>query len=186
MARRLLNQCDEANDMEAIHDTVQITPCCGPLPDLEVPMINTMVTCLGSEHRKLDGRIMQLAFAATRLAADPEAVCASQRAVEVWDEIRRDLWSHLQVEDELVLSWGVAHNAIPATLLDTLKVEREEMHKLLAALPEMSSGADREQTAADRGAFARTLLALAQTLESHVERYDSEVLPSILRALFRR
>lgn len=173
--------------MEAIHDTVQITPCCGPLPDLEVPMINTMATCLGSEHRKLDGRIMQLALAATRLAADPEAVGASQRAVEVWDEIRRDLWSHLQVEDELVLSWGVAHNAIPATLLNTLRVEREEMHKLLAALPELPSASDREeQRATDRGAFARTLLALAQTLESHVERYDSEVLPSILRALFRR
>jgi hypothetical protein len=28
-----------------------------------------------------------------------------------------------------------------------------------------------------------TLLALARTLDSHVERYDAEVLPSILRAL---
>jgi hypothetical protein len=38
----------------------------------------------------------------------------------------------------------------------------------------------------DRDVFARTLLALAQTLDSHVERYDGEVLPSILRALFHR
>jgi hypothetical protein len=37
------------------------------------------------------GLSCKLAFAATRLAGDPEAVTANQRAVEVWDEIRRDL-----------------------------------------------------------------------------------------------
>jgi hypothetical protein len=164
-----------------------MTPCDRPLPELEIPMINTVVTCLGSEHRKLNDHILRLAFAATRLASDPDALTADQRAVEVWDEIRRDLWSHLQVEDDLVFSWGESHHAISGTLLDILKVKRQEMRKLVTALPTLSSGVDREpQRAGDRGAFSRTLLALAQTLDSHVERYDGEVLPSILRALFQR
>ena len=171
--------------MEATQITTQMTLCCGPLPDLEVPMINTMVACLGSEHRKLNYPIVQLAFAATRLASDPGAVTAHQRAVQVWDEIRHDLWSHLQIEDELVFSWAEAHHAISGTLFDTLKNERQEMRKLMAALRVLSSGVDREpQTAADRSGFAQTLLALARTLDSHVERYEAEVLPSILRALF--
>jgi hypothetical protein len=145
-----------------------------------------MVRCLGSEHRKLDGLILQFAFAATRLAGDSEAVTAIQQAAEVWDEIRLDLWSHLQTEDELVLSWGGAHHAISATSLDTLKSERQE-RKLVAALPASSSSQDREpQTAEDRSAFAQTLLALARTLDSQVERYDGEVLPSILGALFHK
>jgi iron-sulfur cluster repair protein YtfE (RIC family) len=168
--------------MEAMQDNAGMTPCGGPLPELEIPMINTMVTCLGSEHRKLDDHILQLALAATRLANDPGGLAANQRAGEVWDEIRRDLWSHLQIEDGLVFSWGGAHNAISAELFDTLKSEREQMRELLAALPALSSGADpKPQTAST---FARTLLALAETLDSHIERYDSEVLPSILRALF--
>jgi hypothetical protein len=168
--------------------TTQMTPCSSPLPDLEVPMINTMVTCLGIEHGKLNGLDMQLACAATRLASDPGAVAAQQRAIQVWDEIRQDLWSHLQIEEELVFAWGQAHHAIPHDLLDTLKNERHEMQKLMAALNELSSAClDREpQTTADRGRFAQTLLALARTLDSHVERYDGEVLPSILRALFHK
>jgi hemerythrin-like domain-containing protein len=173
--------------MEAIEVTNQMKPCCGPLPELEVPMINTMVACLGSEHEKLNYSVVQLALAATRLAKDPEAVKANQRAMQVWDEIRRDLWSHLQIEDELVFLWGEAHQAISGTLLDTLKSERQEMRKLMAALRTLSSGTDGEsQTAADSGDFAQTLLALARTLDSHVERYDTEVLPSILRALFQK
>ena len=159
------------------------TPCCGPLSDLEVPMINSIVNCLGSEHRKLDGRIMQLAFAASRLAGDPEALAASTRAAEIWDEIRRDLWSHLQIEDDLVSSWGEAHHAIPAALFETLKTEREEMREVLAALPTSS---DTQMTPQTRRAFAQTLLALAQTLDAHIERYDGEVLPLILRALFHK
>jgi hypothetical protein len=71
--------------MEATEVTTQMTFRCRPLPELEVPMINTMVRCLGSKDRKLDGLITQLVFAATRLAGDPEA------AVEVWEEIRHDL-----------------------------------------------------------------------------------------------
>jgi iron-sulfur cluster repair protein YtfE (RIC family) len=146
-----------------------------------------MVTCLRSEHRKLDDLNLQLAFAATRLADYPEAVTADQRAFELWDEIRRDLWSHLQIEDGLVLSWGEAHHAIAGTLLDGLKIEHEEMRKSLVALPELSSGVDRKpQTALDRAAFAQTLLAFSRTLDSHVERYEGEVLPSILRAVFHR
>ena len=101
----------------------------------------------------------------------------------MWDEIRQDLWSHLQIEDGLV-SWGEAHHAISGALLDTLKNERQEMRKLIATLHELSSGVDGKLTAGDRSAFAQTLLALARTLDSHVERYDGEVLPSILRALF--
>jgi iron-sulfur cluster repair protein YtfE (RIC family) len=165
--------------------TTQMTIGCGPLPDLEVPMITTMVACLGSEHRKLNYSTVQLAFAATRLASDPGAVTAYQQALKVWDEIRRDLWSHLQIEDELVFSWSETHHAVSETLLDTLKNERQEMRKLMAVLRPLSSGTDREpQTARDRNAFAQTLLSLARTLDSHIERYDGEVLPSILRALF--
>lgn len=174
--------------MAANQLTTQTTPCSSPLPDLEVPMINTMVTCLGIEHGKLNGLDMQLACAATRLASDPGTISAQQRALQVWDEIRQDLSSHLQIEEELVFAWGEAHHAIPHELLDTLKNERREMQKLIAALNELSSaGLDREpQTTADGGGFAEALLALARTLDSHVERYDGEVLPSILRALYHK
>jgi hypothetical protein len=171
--------------MEAKDTTIRKTPCSSPLPELEVPMINTMVACLGVEHRKLNGLNMQLAYGATRLASDPGAIEANQKVLRVWDEIRQDLWSHLQIEDGLV-SWGEAHHAIPGALLDTLKNERQEMRKLIATLRELSSGLDREQTARGRTAFTRTLLALAQALDSHVERYDGGVLPSILRALFHK
>jgi Hemerythrin HHE cation binding domain len=151
-----------------------------------------MVTCLGSEHRKLDERILRLAFAATRLASDPNAPAAKQRAIEVWDEIRLDLWSHLQIEDG-VFSWGEAHHAISDTLRETIQTERQEMRKLVAALPALSSDVDREPRTAGDDAIsqtplplAQTLLGLARTLDSHVERYEGEVLPSILRALFHR
>jgi Hemerythrin HHE cation binding domain len=175
-----------ANNMVAKPFPTQMTPCSSPLPELEVPMINTMVTCLGIEHRKLNGLNMQLAFAATRLAGDASTSAANQQALQVWDEIRQDLWSHLQIEDELVFSWGKAHQAISGALLETLNNERQEMRKLMAALRALDS-ADREpQTAGDRSSFAQTLLALARTLDSHVERYDGEVLPSILRALLHR
>jgi hypothetical protein len=101
----------------------------------------------------------------------------------VWDEIRQDLWSHLQIEDGLV-SWGEAHDAIPGAVLDTLKNERQEMRKLMAVLSALPD-ADREpQTAGERSSVAQTLPALARILDSHIERYDGEVLPSILRALF--
>jgi hypothetical protein len=122
-----------------------------------------------------------------RLPNDPREVMATQRAIEVWNEISQDLWSHLQIEDELVFSWGKAHTAISGTLLDTVRNEREEMRKLIAGLSALSSDmAGKPQTAKDRSTFARTLLALTRTLDSHVECYDGEVLPSILRALFRR
>ncbi len=172
--------------MEAIEVTTQMTLCGGPLPDLEVPMINTMVACLGIEHKKLNYSVVQLAFAATRLASDPGAATA-KRALHLWDEIRRDLWSHLQIEDELIFSWGETHRAISDALLDTLKNERQEMRKLMADLRELSAGVAREsQTAADQSVFANTLLALARMLDSHIERHDGEVLPSILRALFNK
>jgi iron-sulfur cluster repair protein YtfE (RIC family) len=170
--------------MEAKDFTIRKTPCSSPLPELEVPMINTMVACLGVEHRRLNGLNMQLAYGATRLASDPGAIEANQKVLRVWDEIRQDLWSHLQIEDELVFSWGEAHHAISGALFETLKNERQEMRKLMATLRELSSGLDPEQTAEGRNAFAKTLLALARTLDSHVERYDGGVLPSILRALF--
>jgi len=166
--------------------------CGGPLPDLEVPMITTMVTCLGIEHGKLNYRIMQLASAATRLATNPGDVTANQRALQVWDEMRHDLWSHLQIEDELIFSWGAAHHAISDTLLATLKNERQEMRQLMATLRTLSPAVDRESQTAqdrsnlDRSTFAETLLALARALDSHVERHDGEVLPSILRALFHK
>ena len=169
--------------MEAKDFTIRETPCSSPLPELEVPMINTMVACLGVEHRKLNRLNMQLAYAATSLAGDFDAIESNQKVMGVWDEIRQDLWSHLQIEDELV-SWGAGHHAISSALLDTLKDERQEMRKLIATLRELSSAVDREQTTEGRSAVTRTLLALARTLDSHVERYDGGVLPSILRALF--
>jgi len=169
--------------MEAKDTMIRKAPCSGPLPDLEVPMINTMVACLGVQHRKLNDLNMQLAYSATRLASDGGSMETDQEVLRVWDEIRQDLWSHLQIEDGLV-SWGEAHHAISGTLLDALKNERQEMRKLIATLRELSSGVDREQTAGSRAAFAQTAMALSGTLESHVERYDSGVLPLILRGLF--
>jgi hypothetical protein len=174
----------EATNMEAKDFTIQRTPCSSPLPELEVPMINTMVACLGSEHRKLNGLNMQLAYGATRLASDGCVIEANQKVLRVWDEIRQDLWSHLQIEDGLV-SWGEAHHAIPGALIDALKNEREEMRKLIATLHGLSLALDQEhQTTEAHSAFAQTLLALARTLDSHVERYEGGVLPSILHALF--
>jgi hypothetical protein len=173
----------EGTNMEANDTMIRKAPCNSPLPELEVPMINTMVACLGVEHRKLNGLNMRLAYGATRLASDSGAIEASQNVPRVWDEIRQDVWPHLQIEDGLV-SWGEAHHAISGALLDTLKNERQEMRKLIATLHERSLGVDRKLTAGDRSAFAQTLLALVRTLDSHVERHDSEVLPSILRALF--
>jgi hemerythrin-like domain-containing protein len=172
--------------METMQVTNDVTPCGSPLPELEVPMISTMVQCLGSEHRKLDDLIMQLALAATRLANDPKSINANQRAVDLWDEIRRDLWQHLQVEDGLIFSWGESHRAIAQAMLDALKIERQEMRRLLAVLPDSVPGADRERSADDRKTFALTLLALVKILDAHVERYDGEVLPSVLRALFKK
>ena len=169
--------------MEHPQDKTQLTPCDSPLPELEGPMINTMVACLGIEHRKLNEQIMQLACAATRLANDPGAVTANERALELRDEIQHALRSHLQIEDGLV-SWGNEHHAFSDALLDIVKNERLEMRTSMAALRALSSGVDHEpQTAEDRSGFAQTLLALARTLDSHVERYDADVLPSILRAL---
>jgi hemerythrin-like domain-containing protein len=169
--------------MKHPQDETQMTPCDSPLPKLEVPMINTMVACLGIEHRKLNEMIMQLACAATRLANDPGAITANERALQVKDAIQHALRSHLQIEDGLV-SWGTAHHAISGALLDILKNERQELSKSMAALRALSSGVDHEpQTAEDRRDFAQTLLALARTLDSHVERSDADLLPSILRAL---
>ena len=161
--------------------TIRKTPCSGPLPELEVPMINTMVACLGVEHRKLNDLNMQLAYGATTPASDSGATEENSEALRVWDEIRQDLWSHLQIEDGLV-AWGEAHHAIPDALLDTLKNERQEMRQLIATLRELSSGV--KQSEPGRTALTQTLLALARTLDSHVDRYDGGVLPSILRAVF--
>jgi hypothetical protein len=169
----------EAN-IEAKDTTIRKTPCSSPLPELEVPMINTMVACLGVEHRKLNDLNMQLAYSATTPAGDSGAGENSE-VLRVWDEIRQDLWSHLQIEDGLV-AWGETHHAIPDALLDTLKNERQEMRQLIATLRGLSSGV--KQTERGRIALTRTLLALAQTLDSHIDRYDGGVLPSILRAVF--
>ena len=71
-------QVAEATNMEANDTMIRKAPCSSPLPQLEVPMINTMVACLGAEHRKLNGLDMGLAVAASRLADDLRAVTASQ------------------------------------------------------------------------------------------------------------
>lgn len=173
--------------MEANQVTTQMTPCGSTLPELEVPMIATLVKCLGSEHRNLDELNVQLAFAASTVAVDPETVAAGKRLFELWDKIRRDLWSHLQVEDALVFGWGGANHAISGGLIQALKTEHEEMRKSLAALTTSYSGIDGSpQTIRDRAALAQTRLALSRTFDSHVERYEGEVLPSILRAVFHK
>jgi hypothetical protein len=172
--------------MGAMGITTQMAQC-SPLPELETPMINTMVKCLGSEHRRFADLIMELALATARRVADPEDATENQRALEVWDELRRDLSSHLQIEDELIFSWGKAHHAISDPLLNILKSERQEIQNLMSALAERSSAGDGEQRKAkDRAALAPTLLALVHALDLHVERYESEILPSILRAVFHR
>jgi len=161
-----------------------MTPCSEPLPDLEVPMINAIVTCLGSEHTKLSGLVTRLALIATRPVHGSDAAALNRDALEIWEEIRPGLWSHLQIEDELVYSWGQRHHAFSGSLLAALRDEREKMRKLLAELPAFSGGVDHETpNPIDHRA---TLLALTAILDSHVERYESEVLPAIRRALCHR
>jgi hypothetical protein len=181
LASTLLLYLAEAKNVQAAQLTAQMTPCSKPLPDLEVPMINAIVTCLGSEHRKLSGLVTRLALIATRPVDDGDADTANRDALEIWEEIRRNLWSHLQIEDELVYSWGEGHHAFSGSLLATLRDEREKMRKLLADLQALSRGDHPTQIVTDHQA---TLLALTTILDSHLERYDGEVLPAIRRALF--
>ena len=172
--------------MEATQITAPVAPCDDPLPELEVPMINTIVSCLAREHRRLDELNMRLAFAATRLVSDPETTVAMESAIQAWDEIRRSLWPHLQIEDELVLSWGRTHEVIAEASSEALRGEHQRLRELVAALPTASGVEDLEASAVkDRAGFAQTLLALARLLDSHIERYESDVLPAVRRALFR-
>ena len=170
--------------MEAAQLTAQVTPCSEPLPDLEIPMINALVACLGSEHRKLSNLVTRLALLAARPIDMSNAAVANRDTLEIWEEMRRVLRSHLQIEDELVYSWGAGHHAFSASLLAALNDEREKLRKLLTDLPAVSSGAGKEpQILTEHRA---TLLALTAILDSHVERYDDEVLPAIRRTLFHR
>jgi iron-sulfur cluster repair protein YtfE (RIC family) len=147
-------------------------------------MISTIVSCLESEHRKLGGLILQLSQAATRLASNPSEVRAKARAIDAWDAIRQELWAHLQIEDALVFSWATANRAISPLVLESLKIERQETRRLLAALSHLPSSEDGgPQAIADGAGFARTLIALAQNLDSHVTGYDAAVLPAILSSV---
>ena len=166
--------------MDAVHIAMK-KDCFVTLPDLEVPMVNSLVSCLTREHTKLDEQILQLALAATRLAANPQDVEASRHTTEVWEGIRHYLWSHLQVEDELVLTWGAARHAIGSALSETLENERQQMRRILAVLG--SYTADRVAPC-DRNGFAQSLLELSRILATHVERYEGEVLTAIQRSLF--
>jgi iron-sulfur cluster repair protein YtfE (RIC family) len=161
--------------------------CGGPQNRAQVAMISTIVSCLENEHRKLDELILQLSQAATRLASNPSEISAKARAIDAWDAIRQELWSHLQIEDSLVFSWGNAHRAISPIVLESLRVERREIRKLLAALPDLPSGQDGgAQAIGDGAGFARTLMALAQNLDSHVAGYDAAVLPAILQSALQQ
>ena len=131
--------------METTQTTLEMTPCGSPLPELEVPMISSIVSCLGIEHKRLDKLNLQLAAAAARLEREPNAVAAFQQANEIWEEIRRVLWSHLQIEDELILSWGRVRHATSDTAIDGLKIEHQRMRELIAALPARFSEAGRER-----------------------------------------
>ena len=169
--------------MDAVHDAKK-TDCFVALPDMEVPMINSLVSCLTREHTKLDEQILQLALAATRLAANPNDDEASGHTSEVWEGIRRYLWSHLQIEDELVVTWGQAHHAIVGALGETLENERREMRGLLAVLGSYADNHSVPRDPRGREGFAKSLLELSRLLATHVERYDGQVLPAIQRALF--
>jgi iron-sulfur cluster repair protein YtfE (RIC family) len=173
-------------DMNATQlSATQLSSSAGPVSELQIPMINAIVTCLKGEHRKFDEHILRLALAATRLASNPGDLTAKARAIDAWEEIRRELWSHLQIEDELVFSWGNVRRALSMTLLDNLKTQRQEMRRLLLAVPDLPADGG-QGSDSDAGTLARTFIALAQNLDSHVERYDAEVLPSILRAVFHQ
>jgi iron-sulfur cluster repair protein YtfE (RIC family) len=173
-------------DMDATQPSATpLSSSAGPLSELQIPMINAIVTSLQGEHRKLDEHILRLALAATRLASDPGDLTAKARAIDVWEEIRRELWSHLQIEDELVFAWANARRALSTTLLENLKIQHQEMHRLLLAVPDLPADGGQGPDS-DAGTLARTFIALAQNLDSHVERYDAEVLPSILRAVFHQ
>ncbi len=169
--------------MEAKELTIRQTPCGSSLPDAEVPMINTLVACLGVQHRKLNDLDMHLVYGATRLVSESGSIEGNQKVLQTWDEIRQELWGHLQIEDGLV-SWGVGHHALSSTLIDTLKGERQEMRRLMAVLRASSPNKREARAVGDQSSFAETLLALALMLDTHVERYEREVLPSIRRALF--
>src|SRR5579885_210813 len=106
--------CDaqRQTDMQARAVTIDNSPCSRALPDLEIPAINALAACLESEHRKFGRLIMRLAVAAAR-SSDDGTHGPPQPALELWSEIQRDLWPHLQIEDALVFSWGAEHRAIP-------------------------------------------------------------------------
>jgi hypothetical protein len=175
----ILNQQGD-RAMDALEVRTKNSPCGGRLPDLEVPMISTMVSCLSCEHRKLDENIIQLAFTASRAASTPDSQENRERMAELWNAIEHDLWSHLQIEDELLFSWGQTHKAIGPELIARLNTERKELRELLASLPKLGIG----QTDETGRSSAPILLAIVQKLDAHIERYDGEVLPAILRALF--
>jgi hypothetical protein len=146
-----------------------------------------MVSCLTNEHRRLDELTPGLALAASRLARDPSQRAARTRSLEAWDEVGHELWSHLQIEDALLYSWATANHALSPGLLETLKVERQQMRLLLATLSDLRLNEDRRgESAEDPDTLAETLSALARHIDSHVERYDTEVLPAVLRAVFDR
>jgi Hemerythrin HHE cation binding domain len=170
--------------VEAAQLTAQMTPCSKPLPDLEVPMINAIVACLSSEHKKLNSLVTRLALIATRPVDSANAAAANRDTLQIWEEMRRTLRSHLQIEDELVYSWGEGHHAFSGSLLTALNDDREKLRKSLTDLTAGVSGTEEEpQILTDHRA---TLLALTAILDSHVERYEDEVLPAIRRALFHR
>ena len=100
------------------------------------------------------------------------------------DAIRQELWSHLQIEDSLVFSWAHANRAISPVVFESLKIERQETRRLLAALtyhPAKMTGHKRSPMML--ASHEPTLLALAQNLDSHVTGYDAAVLPAILSSV---
>jgi hypothetical protein len=170
-------------DVEATAVTTDNSLCSKPLPELEIPMINAMVARMESEHRKFSRLVMRLAFGATR-HSDDDSLGPPQLELELWNDIQSDLWPHFQIEDELVLTWGVDHHAIPLALLEAIKKERHRVRELATGLAEARTLKPINRETASR--FAQSLLNLAHVLDSHVQRYDSEVLPLIRRAAFRR
>jgi hypothetical protein len=135
--------------MEAKYTAIRKTPCSGPLPDLEIPMINTMVACLGVEHRKWNGLNMQLAYGATRLPtitpteANPGSCGCGTRSGRIYGHTCRSK-----------TGWSPGAKRITRLRAHYSRSEqRQEMRMLIATLHERSLGVDHRLTAGDRSAF---------------------------------
>jgi len=144
-------------------------------PDSEVPLLNAIVSCLTREHQRFEEPLMRLANAATRLHSDPSNSKLYKDAVAAWSALSANLWTHLQLESDVVLSWGAARNDVPTELVEALRSEATRIRDLVKAF----------DSAGDRLEAAKALSGLAHLLDEHIERQDHQLFPAIQRSLFK-